>query len=58
MAISPKMLAVIQKVEIAEAEYFAALRIKARKDRMRLQRAKAELAAKKIAPIKKPPRAK
>ena len=55
MAISPKMLAVLQKVDAAEAEYFAALRTKARNDRLRLEKAKKGLAAKKRPPIKKPP---
>jgi hypothetical protein len=55
MAISPKMLAVLQKVDAAEAEYFAALRTKAMKERLRTEKAKKELAAKKKLPIKKPP---
>jgi hypothetical protein len=55
MAISPRMLAVIQKVDAAEAEYFAALRTKARNDRMRLEKVKQELAAKKKPRIRKPP---
>lgn len=55
MAISPKMLAVVQKVDAAEAEYFAELRIRAVKDRVRIEKAKRALAAKKKPAIKKPP---
>jgi hypothetical protein len=55
MAISPKMLAVVQKVDAAEAEHFAELRTKAVKDRIRLEKARTVLAAKKKPPIKKPP---
>ena len=55
MAISPKMLAVLQKVDAAEAEYFAALRTKAVNDRIRLEKAKKQLVAKKKSSIKKSP---
>jgi hypothetical protein len=55
MAISPKMLAVLQKVDAAEAEYFAELRTKAVRDRLRIAEAKRTLAAKKKPAIKKVP---
>lgn len=55
MAISPRMLAVVQKVDAAEAEYFAALRTKAANDRIRLEKAKKQLVAKKTPPMKKSP---
>ncbi|HUM14463.1 MAG TPA: hypothetical protein VL086_02145 [Candidatus Nitrosotalea sp.] len=55
MAISPRMLAIIQKVENAEAEYFAGLRTKAIRDRLRAAKVKQVLAARKKPPVKKAP---
>lgn len=55
MAISPKMLAVIRKVDAAEVQHFAELRTKAVKDRLRLKKARTALAAKKKPAIKTPP---
>ena len=57
MAISPKMLAVLQKVDAARAEHFAGLRASAERDaeQVRAQKAaKKAQAAKKKSPIKKP----
>jgi hypothetical protein len=49
------MLAIIQKVENAEAEYFAGLRTKAIRDRLRAAKVKQVLAARKKPPVKKAP---
>lgn len=55
MAISSKMLAIVQKVDAAEAEHFAELRTRAVKDRLQREETKRALATKKKPPIKKPP---
>jgi hypothetical protein len=51
MAISARMLAVVQKVDAAEAEYFAALRTRAVADRIRSEKSKRALAARKKAAL-------
>ena len=55
MAISPKMLAVLQKVDAARAEHFAGLRETAKQEAQMRAKAKKAQAAKKKPPIKKPP---
>jgi hypothetical protein len=52
MAISPKMLAVLQKVDAARAEHFDGLRASAARD---AEQARAQKAAKKAQAAKKPP---
>ena len=54
MAISPRMLAVLQKVHEAEMEHFAELRRQALAERIRRQSAQRNLASRK-SPIEKPP---
>jgi len=51
MALSPKMLAVIQKVDAAEAEYFAGLKASAERD---AEHVRAQKAAKKTQAATKP----
>jgi hypothetical protein len=57
MAISPKMLAVLQKVDAARAEHFAGLRASAERDaeQTRAQKAAKKTQAAKKIPTKKPP---
>jgi hypothetical protein len=55
MAISPRMLAIVQKVAAAEAEHYAALRTKLAKDRLRLLQAKRAQTTKKKPPLSEPP---
>jgi hypothetical protein len=54
MAISSRMLAVLQKVHDAEMEHFAELQRKAVQERIRRQSLQRNLAAKRKPPIKKP----
>ena len=51
MAISPKMLAILQKVDAARVEHFADLRASAERD---AERGRAQKAAKKTQAAKKP----
>jgi hypothetical protein len=57
MTLSPKMLAVIQKVDAAEAEYFAGLKASAERDAEHVHALKAakkaQAAKKKTPPLKK-----
>jgi hypothetical protein len=48
MAISPKMLALIQKIEAADAEHFASLRKSARRDAEAKVRAKRRAASRSV----------
>jgi hypothetical protein len=56
MAISPKMLAILQKVDAASVEHFADLRARAERDaeRVRAQKAAKKTQAAKKLPSKKP----
>ena len=55
MAISPKMLALIQKIEAADAEHFASLRESARRDAEARVRAKKRAASRAAARAKNSP---
>ena len=57
MAISPKMLAVLRKVDAARAAHFAGLRASAERaaEQVRAQKAAKKTQATKKPPMKKPP---
>ena len=55
MAVSPKMLALIQKIEAADAEHFASLRESARRDAEAKVRAKKRAASRAAARVKNSP---
>jgi hypothetical protein len=55
MAVSPKMLALIQKIEAADAKHFAGLRASAKRDKEAKASALQMANAKKQSPEKKPP---